>query len=676
MKLHTENTTLEQKGSISDAEGFKMRSSRKAFKILSDLYSDKPLAIVRELGCNAHDSHVQAGKPNTPFHIHAPNALEPWITIQDYGTGISHDDIYNIYAVYFESTKTQTNDQIGCLGLGSKSPFCYTDNFTITSNYDGVKRIYNAYFNETTMPTIALVSTMPTAEQNGIAIQIPVKPEDFTNFYKAIQKSFRFFDVRPTISGGSVMWDDEKPILSGSDWSVYKSFGYNEAFAIMGGVTYPLDVYKLNDKNRAVVQRSGLVMKFETGELDIVPSREGLSYDPQTINALNNKVEKVIEDVKLTITDTLVTQPNIYEAIKMYKHLEGKFSFLGSRFQNLKWNDIDISSPVKLVWDLFVKNNLDKDRGHITNIKKSSWGRGQYNVSSTPVFGDDALWYVNDLQRGGVARSKQFIKDTPDKSLVLFSQEAQKVLIDFGFPASLFSLASSLLPVQKAKAAAKNGGVPAPVDYTIYKAGEFYRTAWESESMDINAPIKYYIEKGQNWDISIPVDGLRPIVTKSGLNTLVKSMGINIDDVALVSKRNLKVIAPLSTSLVDHIKNNFKLDFDANEVATYKEHLGSGWSRSRVVEIAKLKEFNNLKDCPFKRFILRLRDVMTSVETKDTTGIYTLMDKPTNSGVAENMKDGDAMETYVLENLLAGRFSPDEATKVIKIWQEKDSACN
>jgi hypothetical protein len=668
MKLHTNNTTLEQIGNVTEAQGFKMRSSRKAFKILSDLYSDKPLAIVRELGCNAHDSHVQAGKGNVPFHIHAPNSLEPWLTIQDYGTGISHENITNIYAVYFESTKTETNDQIGCLGLGSKSPFCYTDNFTITSTFDGVVRIYNAYFNETTMPTIALMSTEATTDGNGIKIQIPVKPEDFHNFEKAIKKSFRFFDVRPTISGGSVVWDDEKAILSGNDWAVYKSFGYNEAFAIMGGVTYPLDVYKLDDTNRGIVQRSGLVLKFNTGELDIVPSREGLSYDPQTIKALNDKVTNVISDIKSTITQTLAAQTNVYDAIKMYQHLEGKFLFLGNSFQNIKWNNIEINNPIKLIWDLLTQNKLEKEKGHVTTISKSSWGRSQYNTSYSPSFKDNVIWYVNDLKKGAVARSKEFIKNNNDKEITLFSEEAQKILIGFGFPASLFSKASDLMPVTKAKAAAKASS-PAQTDYTIYKIGHFYRTSWDSMKMDVNNPIKYYIEKGQNWDISIKFNGLHNIHDKSSLHKLLQFMGISQNDVALVSKRNLKTIAPLSTSLVDYVNTNLKLDYDADDIATYDKYLSGSWTKSRLKDLVKEAGFTALNDCAFKKFVLHLVEIAEKVE-KRSESILSLMEKKDVKGKAEKMEDADKMETYIFNSFIEGQLNPREAIKILKIWQE------
>ena len=174
MILQDTLNTIEQIGEVTEQAEFKIKASKKAFTILSGLYSDLPLAIVRELAANGLDAHVVAGKKNVPIEIHLPNALEPWLTITDFGTGISHKDIYDIYTTYFESTKTNTNDQIGCLGLGAKSQLAYTDNFTTTSIVDGVKRIYNVFFNTSGVPSISLMSQENTTEGNGLSVQIPV----------------------------------------------------------------------------------------------------------------------------------------------------------------------------------------------------------------------------------------------------------------------------------------------------------------------------------------------------------------------------------------------------------------------------------------------------------------------------------------------------------------------
>lgn len=134
---------------VTDTKEFGLKASKKAFQILSSgLYANKIRAIIRELSCNALDSHVAANNVSTPFEIHLPNSIEPFFAVRDYGTGLSRDQVNNIYTTYFESTKTASNEFIGALGLGSKSPFSYTDNFTVTAIKDGKKGIFSAYLND------------------------------------------------------------------------------------------------------------------------------------------------------------------------------------------------------------------------------------------------------------------------------------------------------------------------------------------------------------------------------------------------------------------------------------------------------------------------------------------------------------------------------------------------
>ncbi len=138
MKLHNTVQNEPIMSNVGEIGEFRIRNSAKAFNILSSgLYANKVRAIIRELSCNAVDSHVAAGKADVPFDVHLPNAIEPWFSIRDYGTGLSHDQVTNIYTTYFESTKTGSNDFIGALGLGSKSPFSYNDIFTVTNVKDG-----------------------------------------------------------------------------------------------------------------------------------------------------------------------------------------------------------------------------------------------------------------------------------------------------------------------------------------------------------------------------------------------------------------------------------------------------------------------------------------------------------------------------------------------------------
>ena len=61
--------------------------------------------------------------------------------------------------MYGESTKRGTNEQIGQLGLGSKSAFAYGDNFIINSYVKGTKTTYNAFIDPSDVGQISKIHT-------------------------------------------------------------------------------------------------------------------------------------------------------------------------------------------------------------------------------------------------------------------------------------------------------------------------------------------------------------------------------------------------------------------------------------------------------------------------------------------------------------------------------------
>ena len=133
MKLHTKTNTITKSENFVESN-YSIDATAKAFAILSDgLYSNKILAVVRELSTNAYDSHVAAGCPEKPFDVTLPTSLDHEFSIRDYGTGLSKENCMSLYTTCFRSDKTDSNDAVGCLGLGSKSPFAYTDQFMVES---------------------------------------------------------------------------------------------------------------------------------------------------------------------------------------------------------------------------------------------------------------------------------------------------------------------------------------------------------------------------------------------------------------------------------------------------------------------------------------------------------------------------------------------------------------
>jgi len=331
---------------------FRIRNSAKAFNILSSgLYANKIRAIIRELSCNAVDSHVAAGKKDTPFDIHLPNSLEPWFSIRDYGTGLSHEQVTNIYTTYFESTKTESNEFIGALGLGSKSPFSYTDNFTVTAVKNGIKGVYTAFINEHGVPSIAKMMEEETTDPAGVEVKFSVNDRyDFNKFHDEARTVYKYFKQRPVVSGVTDFKFSEpnyvdKDIVPG----VHVKEG-NNCVAIMGNIAYPIDVPNPKDLgDLAMLLSCGLVMEFDIGELDFQASREGLSYIPQTIDAIKRKLEVVNAQLSVHIAQ---------EADKITGKWERSY-YLCERARNYLWKQAVAKYVTDTNFKLFEQNNWD-----------------------------------------------------------------------------------------------------------------------------------------------------------------------------------------------------------------------------------------------------------------------------------------------------------------------------
>jgi hypothetical protein len=283
---------------VGEIGEFRIRNSAKAFNILSSgLYANKIKAIVRELSCNAVDSHTAAGN-SAPFEVHLPTTLEPHFSIRDFGTGLNHDQVTSIYTTYFESTKTGSNDFIGALGLGSKSPFSYTDNFTVTAIKDGRKGIYTAFINDAGVPSIALMMEEQTDEPSGVEVKFAVNERyDFEKFKQEAQSVYQYFAIKPVITGVSnfqipELKYDTKDIIPGVH-SYNNDRGSVKTRAIMGNIAYPIEVPNKALGDLQKLLDCGLELHFNIGELDFQASREGLSYIPQTIEAIRSKLQQL-----------------------------------------------------------------------------------------------------------------------------------------------------------------------------------------------------------------------------------------------------------------------------------------------------------------------------------------------------------------------------------------------
>ena len=428
---------------VGEIGEFRIRNSAKAFSILSSgLYANKVRAIIRELSCNAVDSHTAAGRTETPFDVHLPSQLEPWFAIRDYGTGLSHEQVVNIYTTYFESTKTASNEFIGALGLGSKSPFSYTDNFTVTAIQGGVKGIYSAFINAEGVPSIAKMGSEETTEPAGVEVKFSVNDRwDFSKFQDEARQVYTYFKLRPVVSGVSDFRFKERTYETENIIPGVHSYsdGNRQCIAVMGNIAYPVSVPEANLKDLGDVAgllSCGLEMHFAIGELDFQASREGLSYIPQTIDSIRKKLEAVNAQLAIHIATEADAIKNLWErafylmkkkesnlwqaAVRKYV-VDTKFDLIdatASSYYYIKAKEFEIP-----VLQLAKKYNIE-----IIAFQKNVGSRGTSNLNAYTVHPKNSTdvaykaWQIrvseganfikNDTKIGASARAKYHFNNT------------------------------------------------------------------------------------------------------------------------------------------------------------------------------------------------------------------------------------------------------------------------
>lgn len=346
MKIKNQDSSVNISGAQSSPSRFNIKASGVAFKILSSgLYTNKVRAIIRELSCNAHDAHIAAGKRDVPFELHLPTVFEPFFTVIDKGTGLAYcprgcvackggtsldsscnicdgtgdyDQVTDIYTTYFESTKNNSNEYTGALGLGSKSPFCYTEIFSVTNTFNGEVRVYSCFLDAEGLPTTVLQTTTYAPERhNGLEVSFPVKQNDVWEFKNQAAKALELFDPAPIVNI-ELKINKAQYVSRGDEFGIRTmdcGLG-KDVRAVQGPVAYKIgniDISKLNENQQEILLMP-LDLFFDIGDLSVAASRESLSNDTQTIANLLKVISRVREHLLIDVKKRLSSAKSYWEA--------------------------------------------------------------------------------------------------------------------------------------------------------------------------------------------------------------------------------------------------------------------------------------------------------------------------------------------------------------------------
>lgn len=321
VKDHVTNATV----GYEKVEEMGIDNSPEFFHILSSsLYKHQTLAMVREVLSNAVDAHTDA-QVTDPVEV---TVDDEYFTVVDKGKGIPPDLIKPIYGTYGSGTKRNDTNAIGGFGLGCKSPFAYTDNFEVTSCYDGTKTIYRMSKGSKVSngkPSIITILSVPCGEETGITVRIPIHDKDIMSIRRMVTsltylgelKVVLNEELKPTmgmsLDTGSYTFSNENQLPIMLDY--ISNLSNSTMFVRYANILYPLpeltaDVpseYELVLRkimnfcamlNQRIYGIYRIVIQAAPNTLSVQPSRESLSETAFTYQSLTKLLTSVVSDLE------------------------------------------------------------------------------------------------------------------------------------------------------------------------------------------------------------------------------------------------------------------------------------------------------------------------------------------------------------------------------------------
>jgi len=352
MKLQFDTVSVEKSGKFT-SQNFDIGDKRVILEILrGKMYSNPIQTICQEIMSNALDAHREVGKDSIPIVVKIPNKLEPDFYIKDFGLSISPERMSDVYIKYGASTKRDSNTQKGGFGLGCKSPFSYTDSFSvvcITQEGDQrIKRQYIAHIDASGLGEMTCVSEEVTTEETGTTVIITPKEGDYSLFSEQVMRAATFWPVRPKILGDrNWKWPEIITEYKGDRWEIHKAVTVVNGvtptpFALLDGIPYPIKgehLFKSSKPEFANFKAVPLRLMFQTGELPITANREEIDYQERTIQLLEERINAAFIELRTYLTRSVSQAPTLTKAIVAWSTAKKHLQF-GHLITNTTWKSV------------------------------------------------------------------------------------------------------------------------------------------------------------------------------------------------------------------------------------------------------------------------------------------------------------------------------------------------
>lgn len=273
------DTALPTMTSRVDPEG-----ARRMMEMLVNLYADRRLAVVREYVANAVDATRDAGRTD-PVAITSPSILEPNLIVTDRGTGMSVEEVEATFLAFAASTKRDSNEMVGGLGVGAKSAWAVTESFLVDTVKNGRRTLVRAARD---LSHQVLLAGEPTDLPTGTTISIPVEVgSDIDPWRRVIAEVATAHDPGAvTVDGKPVTSIAADPARIGPVLCTRVRSGYGDSVLIRAGGTLFAAVPEISRMVLNTTKLQACVIELPIGSFDHTPSRESVVATDRTIAAV------------------------------------------------------------------------------------------------------------------------------------------------------------------------------------------------------------------------------------------------------------------------------------------------------------------------------------------------------------------------------------------------------
>ena len=333
-------------------------------------YNNPHTATLREWVSNAWDSHRQANQTR-PVRVTLPSKLSPMLTVEDWGVGMSFNDVAEVYTSFLTSTKDTDNKEIGGFGIGGKSALAIADQYTMVAVKDGLKNVFIFERSpEGGLVVKCVVKNQATEQHNGVKVSVATdytfgKSDSFSNSSPStlsdVLGGWRSTEVEIEDGSFDSLWTDsiefkhgiiKKNLLSNH---AKQRRSWNKSITVLvGPVRYEIDLSKFYKIDPArghelislfhALDRNDYAVVLPIGAATFPSSREVIEPNDANFNAVLTAAKKFYDELVAHISKTTMGFKNIREAYDFSQSHLANFFRISTVYEGRNLSEIDYAA--------------------------------------------------------------------------------------------------------------------------------------------------------------------------------------------------------------------------------------------------------------------------------------------------------------------------------------------